>query len=153
MIRPNVPSEARNAKAHPDTRKREFTGILTALRPFWDQYLADPEAHTARGMLGTRTGLAYTADMSFDEDRRHMSLIVRLPLHDDLDTLRMHVLLQLQNQTQGLASVTFDAEQRALLLVSRSVLLNVNTAEEVVSRVVADAVSVLEDDSLKNLIN
>jgi len=115
--------------------------------------MADPEAHTARGMLGARTGLAYTADISFDEDRRHMSLIVRLPLHDELDALRMHLLLRLQNQSQGLASVTFDAEQRALLLVSRSVLPNASTVKEVVSRVVADALSVLEDDDLKNLMN
>lgn len=153
MIRPNVPSKIRNTKAHPKTTKREFTGILAALRPFWDQYLADPEAHTARGMLGTRTGVAYTADMSFDEDKRHISLIVRLPLDDELDTPRMHVLLRFQSHSQGLAFVTFDAEQRALLLVSRSVLPSISTAEQVAACVVADALSILEDEGLKKLVN
>lgn len=152
MIRPNVPVEDHEEFSY-KARTSEFAGILTALRPFWDQYMADLEAHTAKGMLATRKGLAYAADVSFDDQRKYMRLIVRLPFNNHLDTPRLYALLQLQRRTQGLATLIFDAESRVLLLVSRSVLPTVTVADKVVARVVTDAVRVLEDDALKNLMN
>jgi hypothetical protein len=151
MIRLNASLEGHAEKTHRHARTREFTGILTALRPFWDQYLADPEAHTARGMLGTRKGRAYAADLSVDEGHKRIRLVVRLPVPGPLDTARMFALLHLQHRSDGLASVTFDAESRVLQIVSRSVLPAASAAQEVIPRIVADALRILEDEAIKHL--
>lgn len=152
MIRPNEPFHNETSTINPKAT-RDFTKVLREMQPFWHQAIADPEAHIAQGLLPTQRGTALKADVSFDVLQKHVTLMVRLPLAEELDVPRQRCLFRFQNRPHGLASVIFDPEDRLLLLVSCSVLPDAKAARVVISRVVAHLLDVLEDEDLHRILN
>jgi len=150
MIRRNEPFEETNSNQNPQAN-RDFTKILRAARPFWDVFLEDKETHTARGLLAARNGRAYTADLSFNDRRSRVRLIITLHTKDTLSSSQVRSLLRLQGRTDGLSSIVIDEENRALQIRSHAVLPNSDAAKKVVSEVVEDTLAVLDDDILTDL--
>lgn len=153
MIRPNMPSEKHDEIPRHDPTWRDFSGILAALRPLWDQFEVDPKGHTARGLMSTKNGKAYTADLSVDDSQKRVWVTVRLRATHDLTQSRLQSLLDLQHRTMGLCFVSFDSEHRMLLLRSCSVLPTIDSARLIVPQVVSDLLQLLEDDKLDHLLN
>ena len=56
---------------------RDFTRILRVAKPLWQQVLAEPENHIARGLVYT-TERGITADLSFNKPRKRVILTVKL---------------------------------------------------------------------------
>lgn len=152
MIRTNESFHNNTGTANPAVT-RDFSKIMCAMAPFWEQYALDAEMHTARGLLPTHLGIAHEADISFDDEEKNVTLMVRVPLANDLDTSHEQCFSRLQNRPHGLASVILDREDRLLLLISCSVLPDPQTARIVISRVVAHLLDILEDEDLQRILN
>lgn len=145
MIRPIRP---RQAKAP------EFTQILKEMRPFWQEVSADPETSVAEGVLPSELGIAYKANITFDNKKKHVvKIMVRLPFTDTCDLSRQRCFWRFQNRPHGLTSVVLDFENGLLLFTSSSVLPDVQVAGTVISHVVADLLETLEDEDLRSLLN
>jgi hypothetical protein len=152
MIRRNYPLEnTENNKKKTDST-RDFTRIRKAAKPFWQEFLPRPENDSARGLVFTASGSAITADLSYEEPKKHVLLMIRLRPSNDLTPLQEKAIKKVQNESQGLSSVAFDEEMRMLRIRSQSMLPAAILANVVVPHVIKDAVTMLEDESLKDII-
>jgi hypothetical protein len=137
------------------TRKdtiRDFTRILRAAKPLWQQFLAKPENHIARGLVFT-TDRGITADLSFNTHRKRVILMIRLRANNDLSSAQRQSVEKVQNESQGLSSVAFDKDSRILSIRSLSVLPAAVLAEAVVPQVFGDAIQLLDDENLRDIVN
>jgi hypothetical protein len=139
-------------QSNPQTN-RDFTRILRAANPFWDLFLEDKEKHTARGLLAAKNGNAYTADLSFNDRRSRIQLLITLRTKGILSTSQLRSLLKLQGRIDGLSSIVIDEESCLLQIRSHAVLPDSNAAKKVVSEIVRDALIVLDDSTLRDFTN
>src|SRR4030042_2794549 len=82
------------------TRKnkiRDFTRILRAANPFWQEILPQPENHTARGLVFT-TNRGITADLSFNTHRKRVILMIRLRTDNDLSPSQEQFVKKVQSE-------------------------------------------------------
>lgn len=150
MIRRNEPfqkEDQRNLQA-----TRDFTRILRAARPYWEEFLPQPKDHIARGLVCTESGTGLTADLCFDKPRKRIRLVIRLHPRSDLSPSQLQSVSKVQNETEGLSSIAFDKENRIITIRSQSVLPASIMAEVVVPQVVEDAITLLGDDNLKDIV-
>jgi len=131
---------------------RDFNRILEAAKPLWEQFLVSPEKHIARGVLYTANNRLPKADLSFNQPKKRVLLMIRLRTNNDLSPLQKQSIDKVQNETQGLSSVAFDKKSRMLKIRSQSVLPAAVMARTVVPEVVKDAIAIFEDDNLKDIV-
>ena len=124
---------------------RDFNRILEAAKPLWEQFLVRPEKHTARGILYTNNNRLPRADLSFNQPKKRVILIIRLRTNNDLSPSQEQSINKVQNERAGLSSVAFDRNTRMLKITSLSVLPASVMARAVVPQVVKDAVAIFED--------
>jgi len=130
---------------------RDFTKILRAANDLWQEVLSRPEKHTARGLIFT-ANRGITADLSFNKHRKRVILMIRLRANNNLSPLQEQFINKVQNESQGLSSVAFDKNTRMLKIRSQSVLPAAVMAKAVIPQIVEDAVKLLEDDNLKDIV-
>ena len=151
MVKKNEKLNPLNGNQNDPQSIRDFNKILKAARPLWEQFLVKPEKHTARGILYTTNDRLHTADLSFEKPKKRVILMIRLRTNN-LSPLQEQSINKVQNESQGLSSVTFDKNTRMLKIRSQSVLPAAIMAKAVVPQVVKDAVAILEDDNLKDIV-
>ena len=151
IIRNETPEIDRNCQ---NRRKaiRDFNRVLQAAKPLWQEFLAKPENHTARGLVFT-TDRGITADLSFNKHRKRVILMIRLRTNNDLTPLQKRSVRRLQSESQGLSSIAFDEDSHILKIRSQSVLPATVLAEAVVPQVFEDAVQLLDDENLRDIVN
>ena len=152
MIMRNDTPDYQKDDRNPQDRRREFTWILRAAKPLWQEFLTKPEDHTARGLVFT-TDRGITADLSFNTHRKRVILMIRLRANNDLSSSQRQSVEKVQNESQGLSSVAFDKDSRILSIRSQSVLPAAVLAEAVVPQVFEDAVQLLDDENLRDIVN
>jgi hypothetical protein len=153
MIMRNDTPEFEKSRPNRQDPSRDFTRILRAARPLWQEFLPQPENDMARGLVFTARGTAFRADLCFDKPRKRIRLVVRLHLRDDLSPSQSQSVTKVQNETEGLGSLTFDKENRIVKISSQSVLPASIMATAVVPQVVEDAVALLNNDNLRDIVD
>ena len=131
---------------------RDFTRVLRAAKPFWEEFLSQPEDHVARGLVFT-ANRGITADLSFNTHCKRVILMIRLRPNNNLSPSQRQSVKKVQNETQGLSSVAFDEEGRILKIRSQSVLPAAVLAQAVVPQIFEDTVALLEHDNLKDIVD
>ena len=131
---------------------RDFTRILRAAGPFWQEVLSQPENHTARGLVFT-TNRAITADLSFNTHRKCVILMIRLRTNNYLSPSQEQFVKKVQSESQGLSSIAIDEDNRILKIRSQSILPAALLAEAVVPQVFEDAVQLLDHENLRDIVN
>jgi len=152
MIRRNEKLNPLEDNQNDPQSTRDFNRILKAAKPLWEQFLVKPEKHTAKGILYTTNDRLHTADLSFEQPKKRVLLMIRLRTNNDLSPSQEQSINKVQNETQGLSSVAFNKNTRMLKIRSQSVLPAAVMARAVVPQVVKDAVALLEDDNLKDIV-
>jgi hypothetical protein len=151
MIRRNYSSEFEKDDQDRQKPSRDFTRILRAAKPLWQEVLPKPENHIARGLVfAANRGI--TADLSFNKHRKRVLLMIRLHPKNGLSSSQLQSVSKVQNETEGLSSVSFDKENRIITIRSQSVLPASIMAEVVVPQVVEDAVTLLGNDNLRDIV-
>lgn len=151
MIRRNEKLNPLEDNQNDPQSTRDFNRILEAAKPLWEQFLVKPEKHTAKGILYTNNNRLPKADLSFNQPKKRVILIIRLRTNS-LSPLQEQSINKVQNEREGLSSVAFDKNTRMLKIRSQSVLPAAVMARAVVPQVVKDAVALLEDDNLKDIV-
>ena len=152
MIMQNETPEFENDDQNPQDRRREFTRILRAAKPLWQEVLSTPEKHIARGLVFT-TNRGITADLSFNKHRKRVLLMIRLRTNNDLSPSQKQSVEKVQNESQGLTSIAFDKNSRILRIRSQSVLPAAVLADAVVPQVFEDTVQLLDDENLRDIVD
>ena len=150
MIMRNDTPEFEKSRPNRQDPRRDFTRILRAAKPLWQEVLSTPEKHIARGLVFT-TNRGITADLSFNKQHKRVLLMIRLRTNN-LSSLQEASVTKVQNETQGLSSVALDKNTRILKIRSQSVLPAAVLAEAVVPHVFKDAMAILNDDNLKEIV-
>jgi hypothetical protein len=151
MIMLNDTPEFENSRKNRKDPKRDFTRILRAAKPLWQQVLPNPEKHIARGLIFT-TNRGITADLSFNEHRKLVILMIRLRTNNDLSPLQEQSVKKVQSENQGLSFIAFGENKRILKIRSQSVLPAGVLAGAVVPQVIKDAVKLLDDENLRDIV-
>lgn len=149
MIRGKEPFQ--DEKEQINETSRDFTRIMRAANPLWQEVLPKPENHTARGLVFT-ANRGITADLSFNKHRKRVLMMIRLHPRNSLSTSQLQSLSKVQNEIKGLSFVSFDKENRIITIRSQSVLPTSIMAQVVVPQVIEDAVALLEDDDLRDIV-
>lgn len=131
---------------------RDFNRVLRAAKHLWQEFLTKPENHTARGLVFT-TDRGITADLSLNTHRKCVILMIRLRTNNNLSPLQEESVTKVQNETQGLSSVAYDKNTRILKIRSQSVLPAAVLADAVVPQVFKDAVALLDDENLRDIVD
>ena len=152
MIRRNEKLNPLNNNSCDLQSTRDFNRILEAAKPLWEQFLVRPEKHTARGVLYTNNNRLPKADLSFNQPKKRVILIIRLRTNNDLSPSQEHSINKVQNEREGLSSIAFDKNTRMLKIRSLSVLPAPIMAKAVVPQVVKDAIAIFEHDDLKDIV-
>jgi len=152
MIMRNDTPDFENDDQNSQEPSRDFNRVLRAAKPLWQEFLAKPENHTARGLVFT-TDRGITADLSFNKHRKRVILMIRLQTNNNLSPLQEESVTKVQNETQGLSSVAFDKNTRILKIRSESVLPAAVLADAVVPQVFEDAVALLDDENLRDIVD
>ena len=129
---------------------REFIRILSAARPLWNEFLPDPKNHHARGLLAV-DDTAYIGDLSLDEARKIIRLVIILRPSHRFGQSELHHLLRFQNRSMGLSSITFDEETHTLQIRSHALLPESDAATTIVREILRDAIEVLNDRDVQDL--
>jgi hypothetical protein len=153
MIKQNCSSDLESHDQNNDIESRDFTRILRAAEPLLEVFLPQPENHIARVLVSTAIGKAFTADLSFNKYRKRVILVIRLRTKNGLSSSQLQSILRLQSRIEGLSSLTFDEETGIVKIRSQSVLPAPILAKVVVPHVIQDAVAILEDDYLKDIVD
>jgi len=138
-------------KKHDQDRKKpnqDFTRILRAAKPHWEEFLSQPKDHIARGLVWTVNGRGHTADLCFDKRRKRIRLVIRLHLKNGLSSSQLQAISKVQNETEGLSSLVLDKENAIITINSLSVLPTSILADAVVPQVFQDALLLLGNDTL-----
>ena len=151
MIMRNDTPEFENSCQNCRDPERDFTRVLQAAKPLWQQILPDPENHIARGLVFT-INRGITADLSYNKYHKRVLLMIRLRLNNDLSPLQKQSVEKVQNESQGLSSVAFDKDSHILKIRSQSVLPAAVLAGAVVPQVIKDAVKLLDDENLRDIV-
>ena len=152
MIRRNEKLNPIEDNSNDPQSMRDFNRILKAAKPLWEQFFVKPEKHIARGILYTANDRLPKADLSFNQPKKRVLLMIRLQISNDLSPLQEQSINKVQNETHGLSSVAFDKKSRMLKIRSQSVLPAAVMAATVVPEIVKDAVAILENDNLKDIV-
>jgi hypothetical protein len=152
MIRRNYSAEFEKDNQNHQNPSRDFTRILRAAKPLWQEVLQQPKNHIARGLVFT-TDRGITADLSFNTHRKRVTLMIRLRTNNDLTPSQEQSVRKLQRESQGLSSITFGEDKRILKIRSQSVLPAAVLAEAVVPQVFEDAVQLLDDDNIRDIVD
>jgi hypothetical protein len=151
MIMRNDTLELDDRQRHREA-SRDFNRILQAAKPLWQEVLKQPENHIARGLVFT-TDRGITADLSFNRHRKRVTLMIRLRPNNDLTPWQRQSIGRVQSENQGLSSIAFDEDIHTLKIRSQSVLPATVLAEAVVPQVFEDAVQLLADENLRDIVN
>lgn len=133
--------------------KRTFTRILREASSHWGEISYDPDKKIATGVMMTSDGRIYTAELSYNDIKNRLSLVVRVHLKRDLPAEHSQQVLKFQYQKYGLVSfLTVDQE---IPLASIRALAAVPQTEPkcAVTSIFTDTYTLLEDDGLNQLIN
>lgn len=149
MIRRNEPFQKESQGKLQATR--DFTRIMRAAKPLWQEVLPKPENHIVRGLVfAANRGI--TADLSFNKHRKRVLLMIRLRPNNGLSPSQKESVKKMQNESQGLSSIAFDEDSRILKIRSQSVLPAAVLAEVVVPQVFEDTVQLLDDENIKDIV-
>lgn len=150
MIRKNKPFREVNSSMNPQS-SLDFTRIMRAANPLWQEVLPNPENHIARGLVFV-ANKGITADLSFNKHRKRVLVMIRLHPKNGLSPSQLQSLSKVQNEIKGLSFISFDKENRIITIRSQSVLPTSIMAEVVVPQVIEDTVALLDDDNLKDIV-
>ncbi len=153
MIMQNKVPDFENDGQESQEPSRDFTRILRAARPLWQEFLSQPENDMARGLVFTARGTAFRADLCFDKLRKRIRLVIRLHPQKLLSPLQLLSISKVQNRIEGLSSLTLDEEDRIIKIMAQSVLPASIMAKAVVPQLVEDAVALLDDDNLRDIVD
>jgi len=131
---------------------RDFTRVLRAAKPLWQEVLQQPENHIARGLVFT-TDRGITADLSLNTHRKRVILMIRLRTNNELSPSQEQSVKKVQSESQGLSSISFGENKRILKIRSQSVLPAAVLADAVVPQVFEDAVAILDDENIRDIVN
>jgi len=152
MIMRNDTPDFENDNQNSQEPSRDFNRVLRAAKPFWQEFLAKPENHTARGLVFT-TDRGITADLSFNSLRKRVILMIRLRTNNELSPSQEQSVKKVQSESQGLSSISFGENKRILKIRSQSVLPAAVLADAVVPQVFEDAVALLDDENLRDIVD
>ena len=154
MIMKNNSSDFENDKSGDYEPNRWFTKILKVAKHHWDEFLTDLCEHTASGLLSTTRGVAHTASLSFDDNEKRLSLAIQLRFPNAMTPSQLQTFLKFQNRNNfGSSFITFDGEDHAFRVMSKSVVPNPETSEFIVDSLFSDILKILEDSDLIQLWN
>ena len=152
MIRRDYSSEFKKDNQDHQNQSRDFTRILRAAKPLWQEVLPKPEKDIVRGLVfAANRGI--TADLSFNTHRKRVILMIRLRTNNGLTPSQEQSVRKVQSESQGLCSIVLDEDSRILKIRSQSVLPAAVFAEVVVPHVFEDAVQLLDDDKLRGIVD
>jgi len=151
IMRDDSPEFEHDRPSHHKAR-RDFNRILRAAKPLWQEVLKQPENHVARGLVFT-TDRGITADLSFNRHRKRVILVIRLRPNNDLTASQEQFVRRVQSESQGLSSIAFDEDTRILKIRSQSVLPAAVLAGAVVPQVFEDALKLLTDERLRDIVS
>jgi len=153
MVKQICSSDFESNEQNNNLERRDFTRILQAAEPFLEVFLSLPEKHIARVIVSTAIGKAFTADLSFNKYRKRVILVTRLLIKNGLSSSQLQSILRLQSKIEGLSSPAVDEETGIVKIRSQSVLPAPILANAVVPHVIKDAVAILEDDALRDIVD
>jgi hypothetical protein len=153
MITRNESPDNPDDSGNDTNASRDFTRIRRAAKPFWEEFLPKSEDQVARGILWVPDGMAPTADLSYDKDRKRIQLMIRLHVKDGFSSSQVRSVRRAQDRTSGLCSIALDEDGHIVRIRSQSVLPAAVMAQAVVPHVVEDAVTLLEDENLRDIVN
>ena len=134
---------------------RILTKILKAAPGYWYEITSESKNNTAKGMLASQEGLAYMADLLYDEIKGRLYLIVkRNPKHDMTVPSNLQAFLRLQNLTRiFLSSVIFDYEEQMFYVICKADIPSNGTIKPVVMSVFTDIREILSDNRVNEFWN
>lgn len=152
MIKRNYSSDFEKDDKDRQNPSRDFTRILRAAKPLWQEVLQKPENHIARGLIFT-ANRGITADLSFNKHRKRVLLTIRLRSNNELSPSQKESVNKMQDESQGLSSIVLNKDSRSLKIRSQSVLPAAVFAEVVVPHVFEDAIQLLDDDNIRDIVD
>lgn len=138
---------------HQKEAKRIFTSILRAANSHWGEISYDPDKKIATGVMPTSGGRVYTAELSYDDIKNRLSLVIRIHLKRDLPDDHSQQILKYQYHKYGLVSfLTVDLET-PLASIRAFAAVPQTEPKCAVTSIFLDTYTLLEDDELNQLIN
>ena len=122
-----------------------FLGIFGAHRFY--------EKKIATGVMTTSDGTVYTAELSYNDVKNRLSLIVRFNLKRNRPVNHSQQVLKFQCHRTGLLSNLIVDEESPLATACALTSVPRTETKSVVASVFSDTYTLLEDDGLKQLIN
>ena len=96
MIMPNSSEPEKSTKSQKEAC-RIFKKILDNAQNHWDEFFYDHTSKLARGLLVTKEGV-YPSELSYDDEKNYLSLVVRLRVNDNQSPTRNNAFLRFQNR-------------------------------------------------------
>ena len=130
-----------------------FENILEAANSHWGEISFDAEQKHATGVMTTSDGRVYTAELSYNDVKNRLSLIVRLHLERHRPAQHPQQVLKFQYRTYGLLSFLTVDEETPLASIRALTAVPPRETECAVASIFADTYILLEDDELNQLVN
>lgn len=146
-----MPIEDDTAKSDVDEGVRRFNKILKAAQPRWGEFFYDCSNKIARGVLTTRSKDTYIAELSYNDDKDHIFLTVRIAARNAFSPTRTEAFLRFINCRVGLGHVTLDREDRIVNVRAATAVSRAGTRHAVES-IFVDTFALLEDEELHHLL-
>lgn len=150
MIRTNDSQTPENEN---DEAVRIFTKILRAANAHWGEFFYDDTKKLARGLLTTQSFGPCTAELTYNDIKQRLFLVVRFNVNNSETLSGSPAFLKFQNNTADLLSqVTVDEECR-IANVRTITALTLSGAKHAVDAVFSDTFTLLENKDFYNLLN
>ncbi len=133
--------------------KRTFTRILQAANSHWGEISYDTDKKFATGVMTTSDGRVYTAELSYNDVKNRLSLIVRLYLKRNRPANHSQQVLKFQYHRYGLLSNLIVDEETPLASIRALTAVPQTEPKCAVASIFSDTYTLLEDDGLSQLIN
>lgn len=133
--------------------ERTFTRILQAANSHWGEISYDTEKKIATGVMTTSDGRVYTAELSYNDIKNRLSLIVRLHLERNLPADHSRQVLKFQYRNYGLLSNLTVDEETPLASIRALTAVPQTETKCAVASIFSDTYTLLEDEGLNQLIN
>lgn len=136
-----------------EQKRRIFKKILDNAQKHWDEFFYDHTSKLARGLLITKEGV-YPSELSYDDEKNYLSLVVRLRVNDNQLPARNNAFLRFQNRCiRLLCFVTYDEEDSIATIRAKTTIPAAGSCRHAVSSIYEDTLSMLEDSDLHKLLN
>ena len=152
MVKANT-SEPNENKDPQNKNHRIFKNILDNAQKHWGEIFYDHAGKLARGLLVTKDG-TYPSELSYDDQKRYLSLVVRLRVNDVQSMTQRNTFLRFQNQcSQLLCFVTYDDEDSVATIRAKTTVPVAGSCMHAVGSIFKDTLSLLDDSNFHQLLN